>query len=250
GNPRASPEVLGVGAGAGVGLAAALFLFASPGLALRLGFSVLGALAVLAVMLAVAARASFGRSHLLLSGIAAGALCSAVLTSVIAMGNVQSYEVLRWLSGSTNDAGWSDAVFAAFAASALIAPVLLVWRWLEIFPLGDTFASALGIPVRRSRAVLVGTAALLTAAASLLVGPLSFVGLVAPHVARRIGLPVGPAHLFGAVLIGATLLIVADWLGRMIAFPYQMPVGLFAAVVAGPYLVWLLGRGRNEAARS
>ncbi|WEX08220.1 Fe(3+)-hydroxamate ABC transporter permease FhuB [Chelativorans sp. AA-79] len=245
GNPLASPEVLGVGAGAGVGLTAALFLFSAPGLPLQLGFSVLGALVVLAVMLAIAAKARFGRSHLLLAGVAMGALCSAVLTSVIAMGNVQSYAVLRWLSGSTNDATWRDVAFAGCAAVLLILPLPLARRWLEILPLGDSPASALGIPVRHSRAVLLVASALLTAAAALLVGPLSFVGLVAPHIARRIGLSTGTAHLLAAILIGGGVMVAADWLGRMAAFPYQMPVGLFAALLSGPYLVWLLGRGRD-----
>ncbi|WP_159587856.1 Fe(3+)-hydroxamate ABC transporter permease FhuB [Chelativorans xinjiangense] len=243
GNPLASPEVLGVGAGAGVGLTAALFLFAAPGLPLRFGFSLLGAMIALALMLAIAAKARFGRGHLLLAGVAMGALCSAVLTSVIAMGNMQSFELLGWLSGSTNGATWADAAFAAGAAALLVLPLPLARRWLEILPLGDGTASALGLPERRCRVVLVTASALLTAAASLLVGPLSFVGLVAPHVARRIGLPVGLGHLAGAVLIGGGLMVVADWLGRMAAFPYQMPVGLFAALLSGPYLVWLLGRG-------
>lgn len=246
GNPLASPEVLGVGAGAGVGFTAAAFLFVAPGLPLQFAFSVLGALLVLAVMLTVAAKARFGRSHLLLAGVAMGAVCSAVLTSVIALGNMQSFQVLRWLSGSTNDITWTEASFAALAAAILILPLPLVRRWLEILPLGDRTAAALGLPVRRSRLVLVTASALLTAGASLLVGPLSFVGLVAPHIARRTGLVTGLGHLVGALLIGGALMIIADWLSRMVAFPYQMPVGLFAALVSGPYLVWLLGRGRRE----
>ncbi len=170
GNPLASPEVLGVGAGAGVGLTAALFLFAAPGLQLRFGFSLLGAMIALALMLAFAAKARFGRGHFLLAGVAMGALCSAVLTSVIAMGNMQSFALLGWLSGSTNGAAWTDAAFAAGATALLVPPLPLARRWLETLPLGDGTASALGLPVRRCRIVLVTASALLTSAASLLVG--------------------------------------------------------------------------------
>jgi iron complex transport system permease protein len=74
------------------------------------------------------------------------------------------------------------------------------------------------------------------------VGPLSFVGLIAPHLARLLGLGRPGAQVAGAVLAGAGLMVVADWLARMAAFPYQLPLGLFASLLAGPYLVWLLGR--------
>ena len=90
--------------------------------------------------------------------------------------------------------------------------------------------------------VMILLAGLLTAAASLFVGPLSFIGLIAPHLARLLGLARPAAQGVGAVLAGIALMVVSDWLARMAAFPYQLPLGLFASLLAGPYLVWLLGR--------
>jgi len=246
GNPLASPEILGVGTGAGVGLAAALFLFAAPDFASQLAGSAAGAIAVLAVMLIIAGRSGFGPERLLLAGVAMGALCSAVLTAIIATGNMQAFSLLRWLSGSTNQATPEQAQFAILATTVLLAPLPLMARWLEILPLGPTSTHALGLPARGSRIALTLAAGLLTATASLFVGPLSFIGLIAPHLARLIGLVRVLPHLTGAILIGAALMILSDWLSRMAAFPYQLPLGLFASLLGGPYLVWLLGRGHSH----
>ncbi|WP_245986714.1 Fe(3+)-hydroxamate ABC transporter permease FhuB [Azospirillum thermophilum] len=246
-NPLASPEILGVGTGAGVGLTAALFLVAGPGFGLQVAASAAGAVLVLAAMLVLSLRAGFGPERLLLAGIAMSALCSAVLTAVIATGTPQAFALLRWLSGSTNDAGPADAWACGGAAVLLLGALVPAARWLEILPLGDGTARALGLPVRRCRILLVLFAGLITATAGLFVGPLSFVGLIAPHLARLVGLGRALEHGAGAALIGAVLMVVSDWLARTVAFPYQLPLGLFAALLAGPYLIRLLGRAGSRA---
>jgi iron complex transport system permease protein len=83
-------------------------------------------------------------------------------------------------------------------------------------------------------------AAVMTAASTLIVGPLSFVGLMAPHVAREIGLIRALPQMTGAALAGAGLMVAADWAGRMVAFPYQMPAGLVSALIGAPFLMLLL----------
>jgi iron complex transport system permease protein len=242
-NPLASPEVLGVGTGAGAGLAAVLLLAGMPGLAWQLTGSAIGALAVLAAILILGARGTLGPERLLFAGIALNALCSAVLTAVIALGNMQSYVLLRWLSGSTSEATAMHAYVGLAALLVLSTPLLVLARWLEVLPLGDATARALGLPVRAARATLIVIAALASAFAAMFVGPLSFIGLIAPHLARLFGLGRARQHLVGSVLLGALLMIVSDWLSRMAAFPYQLPVGLFASLLGGPYLIYLLGKG-------
>ncbi|MFC0219398.1 Fe(3+)-hydroxamate ABC transporter permease FhuB [Pseudochelatococcus lubricantis] len=249
GNPLASPEILGVGTGAGVGLTAVLYLVDDPGIGIQFAASASGAVIVLVLMLAIAARSGFGPERLLLGGVAMGALCSAVLTAVIATGGVQALALLRWISGSVNMAAPEQALLAGLAALALLAPLPFMSRWLDILPLGAVTARALGVPVRRSHAALIALAGLLTATAALFVGPLSFIGLIAPHLARLIGLARPLPCMAGSVLIGAGLMMLSDWLSRMVAFPYQLPLGLFAALLGGPYLIWLLGRGRAGAGR-
>lgn len=242
-NPLASPEVLGVGTGAGAGLAFVLIFAGTAGLGLQLAGSALGALGAIAIILTIGARGNLGPERLLFAGIAMNALCSAVLTAVIALGNAQSYMLLRWLSGSTSSATGFDAGVALIGLVVLLCPLLMVARWLDILPLGVAVARGLGFPVRVGRLALIALAALLSALASMFVGPLSFVGLIAPHLARLLGLARAREHLVGAVVLGATLMVISDWLSRMAAFPYQLPVGLFASLLGGPYLVYLLGKG-------
>lgn len=243
-NPLASPEVLGVGAGAGAGLAFVLLVFGmATSLAWQMAGSALGALAVLGIIVSIGARGQLGPERLLFAGIAMNALCSSVLTAVIALGNAQSYVLLRWLSGSTSAATGGDVVVALAGLLVLSVPLLLARRWLDIMPLGPAAAQALGVPVRPARLALVLIAALLTAFASMFVGPLTFIGLIAPHLARLVGLVPARQHLVGAICLGALLMVVSDWLSRMAAFPYQLPVGIFASLLGGPYLIYLLGKG-------
>ncbi|RCS21715.1 Fe(3+)-hydroxamate ABC transporter permease FhuB [Phyllobacterium salinisoli] len=246
GNPLASPEILGIGTGAGVGLAAVLYLSAMPGAGAQLAGATAGAGTVLAVMLVIAARSGFGPERLLLAGIAMSALCSAILTAAIATGNQQAFRLLEWLGGSTNEASAGEAWLASAATVLLIVPLFFTSRWLGILPLGQTAARALGLPLAMSRFLLVILCAGLTAIASLLVGPLSFIGLIAPHMARLIGLHRPLPGLFGAMFIGSGLMVFSDWLSRMAAFPYQLPLGLFASLIGGTYLIWMLGRGESR----
>jgi iron complex transport system permease protein len=198
---------------------------------------------VLLVILSIGARGGLGPERLLFAGIAMNALCSAVLTAMIALGNQQSYTLLRWLSGSTNDAVAFDACIALSGAILLVAPLFLLTRWLDLLALGAPSAKALGLSVGPSRLVVIGLAALMTALAATYVGPLSFVGLIAPHLARLLGLGRAREQLAGAVALGALLMVLADWLSRIAVFPYQLPLGLFASLVGGPYLIYLLAKG-------
>jgi len=241
-NPLAGPEVLGVSAGGGIGLLLALTLMPTSPFAMLAGIAG-GSLAVLIVMLLFAARPGIGPQRLLLAGIAMGALCMAVVSTAMAQGDLRAYLLLVWLSGSTNRAGAFEAWTGLIACTMLIAPLLLASRWLDLLPLGEATGRSLGLAVTRSRLCLAAMAALATAFASLLVGPLSLIGLIAPHLARLAGFARSRDQLLAAMLIGCGVMITADWLARLVVFPYQVPVGLFAALIGGPYLIWLLNRG-------
>lgn len=245
GNPMASPEVLGVSAGGGVGLAVLLIAGAAVGPMLVLGMGA-GALAVLVLMLTVAARSGFGPERLLLAGLACGALCMAIISTVLSSGGMTAYMLLVWMSGSTNRVGPFEAWTAAIALVVLVAPLFLLTRWMTVLPLGGRAGHGLGVPVRTARLTLAVLAALLTAMASFVVGPLSLIGLMAPHLARMTGFSRARDQLIAALLLGAALLILADWLARLVVFPYQVPTGLFAALIGAPYLIWLLHRGGSR----
>jgi len=242
GNPIASPEVLGISSGAGAGLTVALFLFGFPSPVIMLLAMALGALAAFGAMIAISARAQFSPERMLLAGVGIGAFAMAIVTMVLAQGDMRGYILLTWLSGSTNRAGAFEAWTAMISLIVLVTPLPFLGRWLTMLPLGGNSSRSLGLRVGASRLVLAVLAALMTAIASFLVGPLSLTGLIAPHLARLAGFD-RPAHqLAASVLSGAGVLMTADWLSRVIIYPYQVPVGLFAALIGGPYLIWLLSR--------
>lgn len=132
----------------------------------------------------------------------------------------------------------------AACGAAVVGTVLAasLCRWLDILPLGPAVSAGVGVPVRRARFTVFALAAAASAAATLVVGPLSFAGLIAPHIARELGCRRALAQVVGAALTGGTLLALADWLGRMAAFPYQLPAGMVAAVIGAPFLLLLLNR--------
>ena len=248
GNPLASPEMLGVSSSAGVGLAGVLALWPMAGVAEQFIGLTSGALVAIAIIMTIASLRRIGPERLLLAGIAVGAMASAVVTAVVATGSPLSFALLRWLSGTTHDASAESAWLAVFGAVALILPAAFTGRWLTALPLGGSIATGIGIEVPRVRLLLIVLAGFLSAAAGLFIGPLSFVGLIAPHIARMMGLAGASRHLIGSVLIGGALLIVADWLSRTIAFPYELPLSLLASLIAGPYLIYLLSRGAARTA--
>jgi ABC-type Fe3+-siderophore transport system permease subunit len=242
GNAMASPEVLGVSSGAGVGLAAILIFV--PGAAGEAEFAgaLAGSLAALLLILTLSAQHHFGPERLLLSGVAIGALSGAIVTTVIARGGLEAMRLLDWLSGSTQRVTPRDAVAAALLAFILIAPLPFLSRWLSILPLGTALSRSIGLNQRLAGGCIILIAALLSAASALFVGPLSFVGLMAPHLARLSGVSRPVPQLAAAVLIGIVLMLFADWMARTLTFPYQLPIGLFASLVGGPYLVFILNR--------
>ncbi len=242
GNPLASPEVLGVSSGAGAGLTVTLFVFAFPSPAIMIAGMSLGALVSFLVLIAIARRAGLSADVLLLSGVAISAFCLAIISVVLSQGDMRSYILLTWISGSTNRAGTFEAWTAIISLAVLTAPLVLMTRWFAILPLGAGLARSVGLRVTSTRLLLAALAAAMTAISSFLIGPLSLTGLIAPHLSRLIGFHRSRDHLLAAMLIGAGLLVLADWLSRVIIYPYQVPVGLFAALIGGPYLLWLLGR--------
>ncbi|GGF56282.1 Fe3+-hydroxamate ABC transporter permease FhuB [Azorhizobium oxalatiphilum] len=248
GNPLAGPEVLGVSAGAGVGFAVVLLFTLTPSLALMMTACAIGSLVALVIILTFSAASGFGPERMLLGGVALGATGLAILAAVLAPGDGRAIRLLGWMSGSTDRVTGFEGLIALGAAVILIGPVLLLGRWLDILPLGAPMVRGLGLPVSRTRMIVATVAALMTAVATYFVGPLSLVGLIGPHLARLAGFSRGSYQMIAAACISATLMVLADWLGRMVAFPYQIPVGLFAALVGGPYLVWLLRRGPAKGA--
>lgn len=243
-NALASPEILGVSAGATAGVTACLFVVASPSIPLQLVAALGGALVVLGTIFALARRGGFDPQKVLLLGVALAALVDAVSGVIAANGDPRAMFLLRWISGSTYS---TDAVLSGTVLGlglVLGAAALLIHRWLDILPLGSGSAQGLGIDIGRARFLLFLTAGALSAAATLAVGPMSFAGLMGPHLVRQLGLRRGREQIIGGFLAGAAIMMLADWLGRTLAFPYEMPAGLVASLIGAPLLILLMRQRR------
>ncbi|MDX5372465.1 MAG: Fe(3+)-hydroxamate ABC transporter permease FhuB [Pseudomonadaceae bacterium] len=242
GNPMASPEVLGISAGAALGLIALLFLLPYSGPLAQLALGGLGAGLTLLLLLGLSRRSGFAPEKVLLIGISITALFDALQVILLAGGDPRGQNLLGWMSGSTYFVGPQMALWVLACSLLLLAIALPFGRWLELLPLGDGTPRALGVPLGRSRFLLLLLASLLTAGATLIVGPLSFIGLLAPHLARLLGLARAVPQMLGAALLGALVMVAADWLGRTLLFPAQLPAGLLASLLGGAYFMLCLYR--------
>ncbi|EOB3108227.1 Fe(3+)-hydroxamate ABC transporter permease FhuB [Yersinia enterocolitica] len=240
GNPMASPEVLGISSGASFGVVIMMFIVPGNALAWLLPAGSLGAAATLLLILIVAGRGGFSPGRMLLAGIALSTAFTTVITMLLACGDPRMRGLLAWISGSTYAVDGSQALSTGAIALVLIALAPLCRRWLMILPLGSVTARALGVALAPSRLAILLLAAIMTAAATLTVGPLSFVGLMAPHMARMLGFRRAIPQLFIAAILGGLLMVFADWCGRMLLFPNQIPAGLLATFIGAPYFVYLL----------
>lgn len=239
-NPMASPEVMGISAGTALGLIVTIFAgMGASMLSLYVG-GLIGAGATLALIVLLNRKTGFQPEKVLLTGVAIAALMQAVQSFLMAGGDPRAYQVLAWISGSTYYVTDSTVITLALVAAVLVALGLMCQRWLDILPLGGETAQSLGVKVGRARMLLLALVAVMTVSATLVVGPLSFVGLMAPHIARSWGAKNARAHMITAGLIGMGLMLFADWLGRQWLYPQEMPAGIIASLIGGLYLMVVL----------
>ncbi|MEU8215369.1 iron chelate uptake ABC transporter family permease subunit [Micromonospora taraxaci] len=243
-NPLGSPDILGFTQGASAGALVVVVLGGSS-LALA-GAAVAGGLATGLVIYALAWRRGVHGYRLILVGIGIAAILTGVNGYLLTRAPLMdAARAVLWLTGSLDGRGWANAG-PLLAVLVVVTPVVLVLCGpaLRMMELGDDTASALGVPVRRLRLVLLTAAVLLVSFAAAAAGPVSFVALVAPHVTKRLTRAPGP-NLLPSMAVGAALLVGADLLAQR-AFPgHQLPVGVVTGVIGGGYLVWLLALERR-----
>ncbi|MDF7659423.1 Fe(3+)-hydroxamate ABC transporter permease FhuB [Erwiniaceae bacterium L1_54_6] len=242
GNRLASPEMMGVSAGAALGMLALTLMVGSTSHALRLSVTTGGALVTLLIILSFSRRHHFSPERVLLAGVTISALFQALVATVIAAGDERAITLLNWLSGSTYSIMPRDAAVAAGMALILSVLTLFFRRWLSILPLGAACAASVGVTLAQARLLTLTFIALLTASATLIVGPVSFVGLTAPHIARLLGARRPGQQLLLALPSGALIMVLADWAGRTLLAPRELPAGLVATLLGAPYMMWLFTR--------
>jgi len=240
GNPMASPEVLGISSGAAFGVVIMLFIVPGDAFSWLLPAGTLGAALTLLIISIAAGRGGFSPERMLLAGIALSTAFTTVSMLLLASGDPRMASLLTWMAGSTYKIDGLQAQRTLIIAVVLLALVPLCRRWLTVLPLGGMMARAVGVALTPARLALLLLAAALTAAATLTIGPLSFVGLMAPHMARMLGFRRALPQQVMAALLGGGIMVAADWCGRMLSFPDQIPAGLLATFIGAPYFVYLL----------
>lgn len=247
GNPLADPYLLGVSGGAACGTLLALVLGAGAGgllgsFALPLA-SLAGALgAVLLVGLGASVGGRLDRGRLLLSGVVVNALASAVLLFLLSFGNAADTRgFVFWMLGSLSGATGESALSLALYSAAGLAVLLPLARAFDAMTLGEETAFTLGVPVETAKRVAYVAASLLAAAAVAHAGIIGFVGLLVPHLVRR--LTRGHRALLGAsFLAGGVLLVASDLLARTLFAPNEVSIGAVTALLGAPAFLVLLRR--------
>lgn len=237
-NPLGSPDVMGFNTGAWSGVLVAMVLFGQDLTAIALAAMAGGIVTSLLVWL-LAWRNGIDTFRLIIIGIGVRAMLVAFNTWLLLKASLETALTAGlWNAGSLNGLTWAKISPSAPIIILMLIAALLVRR-MRLLEMGDDTACALGVSVERSRLLMMLVAVVLTAAATALAGPISFIALVAPHIARRIS---GTARwgLTQAALCGALLLLAADLCAQQLFMPYQLPVGVVTVSLGGIYLIVLL----------
>ncbi len=243
-NPLASPDIIGVNAGASL---AAVFWIVTR---LPAGYlplvSLVGALTAAAAIYGLSWRGRFSNTRLILVGIGVNAMLHAGVTLLVVRAGINDVsKAYQWMTGSVYAANWSDVHTLTWAA-ALLIPTGMALMWpLQAMQIGDLTARSLGISLERTRLLLAVVGCALSATAISISGPVGFVALMVPHIARLLAGPMtGGVFLFSGIL-GSILLLSADMVGQH-ALPVGLPAGILTAAMGAPYFLFLLSRSRSH----
>ncbi|WP_273688959.1 FecCD family ABC transporter permease [Ketogulonicigenium vulgare] len=233
-NALGSPDVIGFTSGAATGAIVQIILF-NAGPWLTAVSAMASGMAVAVIVLLLSRRDGGGR--LVLVGIGFGALLAGINTVLLVMGNLdQAASAQLWLAGSLNMRGWTHVATIGVGIACLLPPILALSRQLNILEMGDDTAAQLGLHPERLRLVMVLLAVGMTAFATAIAGPIAFIALAGPQIAKRLTRAPDVPIITGA-LAGAVLLAAADLISQRFALGVAMPVGLTTGLIGGLYLV-------------
>jgi len=241
-NPMASPEVLGISSGAALALVLGTVLGITVGREQQMLIGTVGALSVTALVWLMGRKHNFAPAQTLLTGIALSAGLDALLRIAMSSGHDNATTLLTWLSGSTYLVAGQDILILAVGVTLTGAIALSLNRWVELIGIGEVTANSLGMDSTVVRLVLLLLVAALTTLCTIVIGPLSFIGLLAPHMARSLHQYRAVPQMLTAAVLGAVIMVIADWIGRTLWFPWQFPAGLLASLIGGGYFLYLMRR--------
>ncbi|MEU3446309.1 iron ABC transporter permease [Streptomyces thermolilacinus] len=243
-NPLASPDIIGISQGAGAVTVTAM-TFGVTSFAVLPYLSVAGGIAAALLVYVFAWRGGLHATRFVLIGIGFAIALRSVTTLMMTKGDyLVAQQAQIWMTGSLNGRGWDEAAPLGWALLALVPAVLWAARAQRTVSLDDDTATALGVPLGRVRLGLVLLGVVLASLATGAAGPVDFVALLAPQIARRLTRG-AQIPLLGSALMGALVVVLADLLARRLFSPTELPVGVLTAAVGAPYLIWLIVRGRT-----
>lgn len=239
-NPLASPDVIGITKGASLAAVIVIIVFPAAPLFVLPFASFVGAMVISIVLSLLISFKGVKGSQLALIGMAIGAIAMALVQYLLIRSPMEANIALVWLTGSLFGRNYQHIISILPWLIVAIPVIMLYSRKLDLLHLGEDVATSLGTHVKRTKMILLVAAVMLAGAAISVAGGLSFLGLIAPHIARSI---VGHKHVHIVMmsgLIGGLLMVFADGLARMIAPPLDIPVGVLIAIIGAPYFLYVL----------
>jgi iron complex transport system permease protein len=243
-NPLASPDILGVSSGAAAAAVFAIVTMQAASLTVT-GFALGGSVVAVAAIYVLALKQGISSYRLVLIGIGITAMLDSVVAYLLTRAELfDAQRAAVWLTGSLNGRGWDFVAPLAISIVVLLPVAIVATRQLRALELGDECAAGLGVGLVRSKLALTLAGAGLAAVATAAAGPVVFVALAAPLIARRL---VGGrcVALIPSALVGAAVVVFADLAARRLFTPTELPVGVVTAIVGAPILLWLLVRANR-----
>jgi iron complex transport system permease protein len=243
-NPLADPGILGVNAGAAFFVALGVTVFGVTSISGYVWFAFAGALVVTVVVYVIgsAGRGGADPTHLTLAGVALGAVLTGIVTAMLLLDPRAFDRMRQWNAGSLVGRGWDVLLPVLPALSIGVLLALASASALNAISLGDDLARSLGASITRTRVLVIAAVTLLAGGATAIAGPIAFVGLMVPHVARWITGPDQRWILAYTLVLAPSLVLAADVLGRVVVRPGEIPVGIVTAFVGAPVLIVLVRR--------
>lgn len=241
-NPLASPELIGITQTSGLAAVAVLLFFPELGFPGVQAGAIVGGLAATVLVASLGLRRNLAPSAMALIGLGLAAFAASASTAFVIMAGFQASQAATWLAGSTYGIGRTDLTVLAGALFCIAPVAYLLLSLTDIVALGRPKASSLGLNFRATEWAHLLGGALCASTVAAIFGPVSFVGLMAPHAARLLNPGRYRDLLATSALIGAILMIIADCLGRTLFAPIEIPVGLMTAIIGAPFILLVLRR--------
>lgn len=244
GNPLADPGITGISAGASVVVMVVMLYFPQAAASMPL-FGFLGGVIACLIIYVLAWKKGLSAMRIVLAGVAVNSILGGVTSMIQLMNSENLTGVLNWLNGELGKKSWSQVRYVAIYSSIGLVMAFLLNKSCDVLALGDKNTRSLGYNPNILRLVISAVAVLLAGISTAYVGVIGFIGLIVPHISRMF---MGSEHkklIPFAALMGSTMLLIADTVGRTIIAPYEIPVGVITTVFGGPFFLYLLRKDSN-----